>query len=266
MTKYTSIELFQALYTLSTTNQSVRSVCRDFPTISVATLARKFKQIPSHLQFIDPDEKEGKEQTHELKEWTEGRRKAGNPNNFLFTQEEEKVAVDWALQMSRHGLSVSQPFLASKLTEVREKKGKKKPAFHHDFWTAFYSRHPQLSQRKADKKSVRHSSVTKEKLEHFFSCLKKLYEVFPALDPSHILALDETGVSSEKRNDKVLTEKGSKRVLTIDNGFQTKVSVLHICDASGRSLPPFFVNKGKRTPENILDGTPEGSVVSMHKK
>lgn len=58
---------------------------------------------------------------------------------------------------------------------------------------------------------------------------------------------------------------GVRRVMTRTSGYRSHMSMLHICNAVGISLPPLYVFTGKKARHEMLDGAPEGKNVHWKK-
>lgn len=75
-----------------------------------------------------------------------------------------------------------------------------------------------------------------------------------------ILAMDETGFGKKRIQQKRLVKKGGSHYILAERANQYHVSVLHIADNLGRTLPPVTIFEGKRLREGMLSGAPENSV------
>lgn len=52
---------------------------------------------------------------------------------------------------------------------------------------------------------------------------------------------------------------GDRRVPLLDSKLTTHMSIMHICNANGVSLPPMYVFAGKNLVHNMLEGSPAGT-------
>jgi hypothetical protein len=52
---------------------------------------------------------------------------------------------------------------------------------------------------------------------------------------------------------------GDGRVPLITSKLTSHMSILHMCNACGRTLPPMYVFSGKNLINNMLEGAPDGT-------
>jgi hypothetical protein len=52
---------------------------------------------------------------------------------------------------------------------------------------------------------------------------------------------------------------GDGRVPLITSKLTSHMSILHMCNACGKTLPPMYVFSGKNLMHNMLEGAPEGT-------
>ncbi len=52
---------------------------------------------------------------------------------------------------------------------------------------------------------------------------------------------------------------GDGRVPLIASKLTSHMSILHMCNANGVSLPPMYVFSGQKLINNMLDGAPKGN-------
>lgn len=52
---------------------------------------------------------------------------------------------------------------------------------------------------------------------------------------------------------------GDGRVPLLSSKLTSHMSILHICNANGVSLPPMYVFSGKKLVQNMLEGAPNGT-------
>lgn len=78
-------------------------------------------------------------------------------------------------------------------------------------------------------------------IDRYYSLLKN----FQSYPPDRLYAGDETGLDGDgDRKHKVLVPTGVKKVITTEDSYREHTSILHICNATGMSLPPIIVHKG----------------------
>jgi hypothetical protein len=52
---------------------------------------------------------------------------------------------------------------------------------------------------------------------------------------------------------------GRRNVHVKSTGYRQHMSIMHICNAAGISLPPLYIFQGKKTKKNLLYGAPTGT-------
>lgn len=78
--------------------------------------------------------------------------------------------------------------------------------------------------------------------------------------PGCIFAMDETGLDGEAASrERVLVPKDLKRGIQIKGSLREHISMLHICNAAGHTLPPIFAFQGVWYNAALLDGAPVDS-------
>ena len=133
---------------------------------------------------------------------------------------------------------------------------------------------------------VRANATQPAIIDHFYSLLKHLYDTYH-FKQHQVFGMDEVGIDGDMRGRKVVVPRGetttsahtplphvmmqksdgicvcgmlgSRRVAIRVSGYRSHMSMLHICCASGISLPPVYVFKGKRAPHLMLTGAAEGN-------
>jgi len=81
-------------------------------------------------------------------------------------------------------------------------------------------------------------------------------------NPQRIYNVDETGIQPEHRPPNVIAAKGSKPP-AITSPRSTTVTVMGCASASGHSIPPFFIFKGKRHNDDLMKGATPGARYTM---
>jgi hypothetical protein len=57
---------------------------------------------------------------------------------------------------------------------------------------------------------------------------------------------------------------GRRNVHVKSTGYRQHMSIMHICNAAGTSLPPLYIFQGKHTKKNLLHGAPNGEMQLRH--
>lgn len=126
-----------------------------------------------------------------------------------------------------------------------------------DWFAAFLKRHPLLSVRTPEPASLARAFNK----EMFYGKLKALMERH-CFKPEDIWIMDETGITTAQRLDRVVTRKQTGSVTSPDRG--PLVSVACAVSASGGGIPPYFVFPRVQFREHFLTGAPTGSSGGAH--
>ena len=109
----------------------------------------------------------------------------------------------------------------------------------------------------------RAKATTKEAMSNYFSELKRIMDKYQLYDkPGMVYNMDETNFNAEHKPPKVVGEKGKKTNSIISHRSAT-TTLIACGNAAGRSLPPYYVFKGKRRTPELLDGALPGSNMDM---
>ena len=158
------------------------------------------------------------------------------------------------------------------------------------WWRGYKSRFPTLSVRSIQPHSFARARATQpEIINHFYDLLKQQLDAH-GFEPHQIYAADETGVAGEIKPGKGVGDKGAyataqycvflccihantafqnfffffffvgKKLETVVLSVRGHVSIMHICNANGVSLPPLYVFSGCQLVHNMLDGAPPGTI------
>lgn len=127
-----------------------------------------------------------------------------------------------------------------------------------DWFSAFIKRHPLLSVRTPEPAGL--ASVFNK--EMFYVKLKALMERH-CFKPEDIWVMDETGITTAQRPDRVVSRRQAGSSVTCpDRG--PLVSVACTVSASGAGIPPYFVFPRVQFREHFLTGAPTGSSGGAH--
>jgi hypothetical protein len=163
------------------------------------------------------------------------------------------------------------------------------------WWQAFRKRHPTLTLRTPQQLALQRAKATQpEIINHFYDLLKLALDTYK-FQPHQIWAMDETGVDNNFKVRKVVANKGmymharwhvqqmcgcivicfhalhfhifctgDGRVPLLSSKLTSHMSILHVCNANGVSLPPMYVFSGKNLVNHMLEGAPEGQHNTPH--
>lgn len=124
-------------------------------------------------------------------------------------------------------------------------------------WVRLYlKRHPVLTQRfAANIKSVR-AAISIDVINTYFDNLERELEGVP---PENIWNYDESNLSDDPGNKKVITKRGCKYPERILNSSKQSTSVMFCGNALGTVLPPYVVYKAKNMYDTWMEGGPDGT-------
>lgn len=177
-----------------------------------------------------------------------------------------KLLASWGWGFSTEELkNVVQEFIESVKLEtpfVGGRPGK-------DWIQGFLKRHPDIVWRKTEHLSnARARAEDPQVLAAWFDLLEKVLDENGIKDHSaHIFNVDETGFTTDPKPQKVLAEKGAKRVTqSIGGSGREQITVNCAVSASGKTLPPFVIYSGKNLYIAWTEGGPEGACYTTSEK
>lgn len=138
------------------------------------------------------------------------------------------------------------------------------------YWlNGFLRRNPIIRQRKAQGMNpARAQKLNRFIVNDHFTKLKEILVEMDLMDsPERIFNVDEKGCRlSLHHQQSVLAKKGAKRVHLVAPEHGENVTVVSCGNASGNSIPPAILFKGKRLKPEWRDTLPPGSLVLMTPK
>lgn len=194
------------------------------------------------------------------------------PNRKVFTLEQEDALEDYIKRSSDifHGLSVKQVRklayeYAQNLNVNYPNSWNKSKMAGPDWFSLFMKRKDRLSIRSPQATSLaRCINFNRTTVNSFFDNLQTVIERLN-IGPEDIWNIDETGVTTTQKPDRIVARKGYKQVGRITS--QERGSLVTICaavSATGNSIPPYFVFPRVNFKAYFLNGGPVGSAGSCH--
>ncbi|KAJ3655378.1 hypothetical protein Zmor_014511 [Zophobas morio] len=186
--------------------------------------------------------------------------------NQIFSTEEEEVMVKYIIKSADiyYGLSTKEIRrlaydLVKKYNLRRPRQWDDNQQAGKDWFSNFMKRHNQLSIRCAQPTSLsRATSFNPANVKIFFDNLTKVLDR-NQFEPNDIYNVDETGVTTVQKPDRIVARKGTRQVGSVTSAERgTLVTVTVAVNAIGNSIPPMFVFPRIRYQEHFIRDGPVG--------
>ncbi|CAH1997749.1 unnamed protein product [Acanthoscelides obtectus] len=176
----------------------------------------------------------------------------------------ENEIVNHVLELERSLFGITRNDLRKLAYDVAEANGIlhrfKNGKAGKKWYYCFMSRHKELSLRQPEPTSAaRATGFNKEKVKAFFDCLTSLYNEYN-FSPSCIYNVDETGLSTVQRPQKIIAQKGKHQIGALTSG-ERGVNTTCVCclNAAGNYVPPMLIFKRIRFKDELKAGAPPGT-------
>lgn len=190
-----------------------------------------------------------------------------SPHNKVFSEAQEKELSKYLIRCADiyFGLPKKEvKKLAYELTKsynlARPRSWDENEIAGEDWFLAFMARNPELSVRAAQATSLsRATSFNRTNVEAFFDNLQTVMDRHK-FEPQDIYNVDETGVTTVQKPDRVVARRGIKQVGSVTSAERgTLVTLAFAVNAIGNVIPPFFVFPRVRFQDHFLRDGPIGS-------
>jgi hypothetical protein len=183
----------------------------------------------------------------------------------LLSQEEELNFVDHIKAMASlgYGYTITEVIaMASNYAVCLGKRTPDKP-LSTKWFNGFKDRWPDLRVvRPRALSNYRAESTSQTVVDEYFMNLKAVIEDNDLIDkPECIYNIDEKGIQTEHTPPYIVS--GNSRTPAITSSRSNVTTIIGCGNALGTQVPPFFVFKGKRFNEDLLNGSTPGSAASM---
>lgn len=244
--KWTSENMEKALKAVRNGELSLRSACSAY-SVPKTTVKR-------HLAGIN-------------KFAVEATKHFGHPVDLSAEMEEQLVQHVLKLEEMMFGISaVEVRKLAYQLAEANAMThsfNKNKKEAGKKWFYAFMRRHPELSFRQPEATSMaRATAFNKERVGAFFDLYERTIKSdTTTIPPARIFNMDETGLQTVQKPQKILAKKGKHQVGGIVSAERGETTTCVCCvSAAGQYVPPLLIFRRKRMVDNLKDGAPAGTI------
>lgn len=166
-------------------------------------------------------------------------------------------------------LTRKQAYEFCRVNELKNNFSDKSKTAGKKWLKGFMASNPEISVRKAQVMNRgRAQKLNKHIVQKHFEAVKNIYdELDISTHPERLYNMDEKGCRLNLHHQqKVLAEKGSKRVHMIAEEHAENVTIAMCVNATGNTVPPMILFKGKRLKPEFSENLPAGSLVKMAPK
>nr|XP_039254787.1 jerky protein homolog-like [Styela clava]XP_039269740.1 jerky protein homolog-like [Styela clava] len=176
--------------------------------------------------------------------------------------ETEKILVEHCIAVSSFGFPIAQEDLRSIVKAYLDAKGVTVSKFHSNYpgveWVkAFLKRHSELTVRFATNIKKKRAGVSSETIEKYFENIEEELDDVP---PENIWNYDETNLTDDPGQKKIICKRGCKYPERILNSTKSAISLMFCGNAAGAVMPPYVVYKAENLWSTWVEGGPPGTL------
>jgi len=196
-----------------------------------------------------------------LKNKLKGRHSKPHGGQTVLSAEEEDSFCQYAVAMSTFGFPVDTFDLRCIVKSYLDRRGCVVPKFRNNMpgkeWTvSFLKRHPELSVRFASNIKRKRAQISDITITDYFTHLEPELTNVP---PSNIWNYDETNLTDDPGNRRVITKRGAKYPERVINSTKTATSLMFCGNAEGEVIPPYVVYKAESMWTTWTENGPTGA-------
>lgn len=202
-----------------------------------------------------------------FREWCYGMRcsrKRGPP--AVLSESEEKLLVDYCIRMCEMGQGLTPTALKLKVYDItKDRVTPFRDGIPGGGWMRWWRhRHPELTLRVSQAlETARARGLCAENVESFYKNLQTLLTLHE-YSADRIWNCDESGAQAGRSGGGVvIARKGARHVHSLVPDQREWLSVLVCINASGVSIPSFYVFKGTRFRQNYIERCEPGATMAM---
>ncbi|XP_041968550.1 jerky protein homolog-like [Aricia agestis] len=184
-------------------------------------------------------------------------------HNRVFNEDQERELSKYLIRCADiyFGLSKKEAYeLTIKYNLSRPRTWDDNGMAGEEWFRMFMRRNPELSVHAAQATSLaRATSFNKSNVDVFYDNLSIVMDRYK-FEPQDIYNVDETGITTVQKPDRVIARRGAGQVDSVTSGERgTLVTVTFAVNAIGNVFPPFFVFPRARFQDHFVRDGPIGS-------
>jgi hypothetical protein len=184
----------------------------------------------------------------------------------VLSPEEEQQLVDCLLLMVDRGYGLSPTTLRMKVSEITMSRDTPfREGIPGGGWMkGWRRRHPKLTLRVSQAlETARARGLCRDNVRSFYENLQTLYSMHK-YTPDRIWNCDESGAQAGKNGGGVVIARtGARRVHSVVPDQREWLSVLVCINAAGKTIPSFYIFRGKRFGKNYIERCEAGATMAM---